>query len=99
MWRLKRCPRCKGDVVIDRDHNSWYEWCLQCGYQNDFNVSNEAKDRVAEKHKNTPDGGARREGNSPSFCSVETLEAEAGRVHNPKVAGSNPAPATKGDTG
>lgn len=31
-WRLKSCPRCKGDVVVDRDHDGCYAWCLQCGY-------------------------------------------------------------------
>lgn len=33
MLRLKSCPRCRGDVVIDRDLDGWYEQCLQCGYQ------------------------------------------------------------------
>ncbi len=32
MWRLKGCPRCKGDVQVDRDEWGWYEQCLQCGY-------------------------------------------------------------------
>lgn len=36
----KRCPKCNGNIFIDRDshvdseeeYNGWYEWCLQCGY-------------------------------------------------------------------
>ena len=32
MWRLKSCPKCKGDMFIDKDRNSWYEECLQCGF-------------------------------------------------------------------
>lgn len=32
MLKLKSCPRCKGDVRIDRDEYGWYEECLQCGY-------------------------------------------------------------------
>ncbi len=36
MWRLKSCPKCKGDMLIDRDHIAWFEWCLQCGYRHDF---------------------------------------------------------------
>ncbi len=36
MMRLKGCPRCKGDILIDRDHIGWYEHCLQCGYQRDL---------------------------------------------------------------
>ncbi|MBA7672787.1 hypothetical protein ES703_80974 [subsurface metagenome] len=31
--RLKSCPKCKrGDLVLDRDHYGWYEYCMQCGY-------------------------------------------------------------------
>jgi ribosomal protein S27AE len=33
MWKLKACPRCGGDVFIDRAIDTWYEQCLQCGYQ------------------------------------------------------------------
>ncbi len=36
MGRLKCCPRCKGEVVVDRDHHGWYEQCLYCGYLRDF---------------------------------------------------------------
>jgi hypothetical protein len=43
MLRLKSCPRCKGDLLIDRDHISWYEQCFQCGYQHDLDISYEAK--------------------------------------------------------
>jgi len=32
IWKLKRCPRCGGDMFIDRDIYGWYEKCLQCGY-------------------------------------------------------------------
>ena len=27
-WRLKGCPRCGGDVIVDRDESQ----CLQCGF-------------------------------------------------------------------
>lgn len=35
MWKLRACPRCEGDVFIDKDEEqgTWYEQCLQCGYQ------------------------------------------------------------------
>ena len=36
MWRFKGCPRCKGDMLVNQDHNDWYEWCLQCGYRHDL---------------------------------------------------------------
>ena len=32
MLELKSCPRCKGDIRIDRDTYGWYEECIQCGY-------------------------------------------------------------------
>ncbi len=49
MLRLKSCPRCKGDVMVDRDHNGWYEQCLQCGYQRDLNVVEVPQQAKAEK--------------------------------------------------
>ena len=32
VMKLKSCPRCKGDVMLDRDQYGWYEQCMQCGY-------------------------------------------------------------------
>jgi hypothetical protein len=34
LYRFKSCPRCNGDVYLDRDEFSWYEQCLQCGFMN-----------------------------------------------------------------
>ena len=28
----KHCPRCGGNVYLDRDYDGWYERCLQCSY-------------------------------------------------------------------
>ena len=39
MWQVKGCPRCGGDVFIDRDHYGWYRECLQCGYMGVLDVS------------------------------------------------------------
>ena len=38
VWKLKSCPRCSGDLFIQRETDGWYEECLLCGYQRD--VSN-----------------------------------------------------------
>jgi hypothetical protein len=54
MLRLKGCPRCKGDILIDRDHLSWYEQCIQCGYLRDFEVSGKANGN-GKKDKSAPD--------------------------------------------
>lgn len=32
MILLKACPRCRGDVVLDRDEYGRYTSCLACGY-------------------------------------------------------------------
>ena len=32
MLKLKNCPRCEGDIRVDRDQYGWYEECIQCGY-------------------------------------------------------------------
>ena len=32
-WRPKSCPRCGGDIFIDRGLDNWYEQCLQCSYR------------------------------------------------------------------
>jgi len=33
MWRLKGCPRCGGDVFLEKNEGWWFKHCLQCGYQ------------------------------------------------------------------
>lgn len=30
--KMKSCPRCNGDIAIDKDIYGWYEKCIQCGY-------------------------------------------------------------------
>ncbi|MBN1643449.1 MAG: hypothetical protein JW856_01315 [Dehalococcoidales bacterium] len=35
VWKLKGCPRCNGDLFIQREADGWYEECLLCGYQKD----------------------------------------------------------------
>ena len=31
MVKLKACPRCTGDLGLDRDQYGWFWDCLQCG--------------------------------------------------------------------
>ncbi len=33
MWRVKSCPKCKGDVYAEQDSSGWNEICLQCGHE------------------------------------------------------------------
>jgi hypothetical protein len=38
-WRLRGCPRCKGDLNITKnDQGGLTESCLQCGYTVDLNT-------------------------------------------------------------
>ncbi len=53
MWKLKSCPRCRGDVFIDMDMDGWYEQCLQCSYKRELK-------KLAEfKEPPVPVGGTR----------------------------------------
>jgi DNA-directed RNA polymerase subunit M/transcription elongation factor TFIIS len=31
-WKFRSCPRCSGDVYVEKDNDETYEKCLQCGY-------------------------------------------------------------------
>ena len=35
-WVLKSCPRCGGDLFMDRDTDGWFEECLQCGHRKEI---------------------------------------------------------------
>lgn len=52
MGRLKtggRCPKCGGNLYLDRDYNGWYEQCLQCAYMKDLVVVYQDKNKkIAE---------------------------------------------------
>jgi len=54
-WRLKSCPRCGGDIFIDRDLDNWYEQCLQCSYRVDLKTLAEFKESVPVRE--TPANG------------------------------------------
>lgn len=32
MWLLKACPRCHGDLALERDARCVYLGCVQCGH-------------------------------------------------------------------
>ncbi len=55
MLRIKSCPKCKGDILFDRDHYGWYEQCLQCGYTRDMaSVVEVQQQQGQEKKKLSP---------------------------------------------
>jgi hypothetical protein len=51
MWRLKGCPKCHGDVFLEKDITGWYERCLQCGYNRDMITLVEIKEQVSSRKK------------------------------------------------
>lgn len=46
-WRVKSCPRCGGDIFIDRGLDGWYEQCLQCSYRAELKTLARAKGPVS----------------------------------------------------
>ena len=61
MLKLKGCPRCKGDVRIDRDEYGWYEECIQCGHVCDL------KSVVIDQKQDPEKPKVIQEGKSASF--------------------------------
>lgn len=49
MVLFKACPRCKGDITLDRDIYGPYMRCLQCGYLRDLPQEKRAVVEVKEE--------------------------------------------------
>ncbi|MGP8080649.1 MAG: hypothetical protein ACLPVI_09100 [Dehalococcoidales bacterium] len=41
----RRCPRCHGNMFIDREYDGWYMECLQCSYTVDLDIMSEPGQR------------------------------------------------------
>ena len=44
-----RCPKCGGNLYLDRDYIGWYEQCLQCSYMKDLGVVYQSRKKAEEK--------------------------------------------------
>ncbi len=55
MWKLKTCPRCQGDLFVDKDMDGWFQQCLQCGYRREMRPIAEAKPPVDTKRQPAPE--------------------------------------------
>ncbi len=53
-WKLNACPRCQGDLFVDRDSDGWFEQCLQCGYRREMRPIAEIKRQSAETKRSLP---------------------------------------------
>ncbi|MCX6013020.1 MAG: hypothetical protein NTV30_06355 [Chloroflexi bacterium] len=51
MWKFKGCPRCKGDLYLEKDTYGWYEECLQCGYMKDLQSQEVVLKTMRDYHK------------------------------------------------
>jgi len=45
-----RCPKCGGNLYLEKDYNGWYEQCLQCGYMKDLAVVYQSKKTTEKVH-------------------------------------------------
>ena len=51
IWKLKGCPRCGGDIFLERDEDRWYEQCLQCSYVHELKDIAEFYEQSGERAK------------------------------------------------
>ncbi len=50
-WKFKGCPKCGGDVFLDRDMEDWYEQCLQCSYRHEMKSIAEFQEAAEREEK------------------------------------------------
>ena len=53
MFKFRGCPRCHGDLMIDKDQYGWYEECMQCGFSRDLRsvLSDEKKEEMLPRKR------------------------------------------------
>lgn len=71
MLRLKCCPKCKGDVLLDKDYYGWYEQCLQCGYLRDLETIIQVEqqpERMEKKRRRSQTRTDKVDGAGKDFC-------------------------------
>lgn len=50
MYKLKGCPRCRGDLLIVQE-DIWFEQCIQCGYERELKVIVDVSRKTAPMKK------------------------------------------------
>ena len=45
----KRCPKCGGNIYLDRDYFGWYEQCLQCSHTRYLETIVQVQERVSNE--------------------------------------------------
>jgi reverse gyrase len=51
IWKMGACPRCGGDLFLDKDIDGWCESCLQCGH---YREQKQLVPIVKERHQRAP---------------------------------------------
>lgn len=54
-WKYRSCPRCSGDVYVEKDYEETYERCLQCGYINVSSSSSYGFEDAVERERESFD--------------------------------------------
>ncbi len=52
-WKVKSCPRCGGDMFVERDFDFWYQQCLQCSYRVELRNLDRFKEPVSTAGSDT----------------------------------------------
>ena len=47
-WGLKACPRCGGNMFLNKDWDGWHEDCLQCSHSEELKSLVELKEQLAQ---------------------------------------------------
>ena len=54
----KRCPKCGGNVYLDKDYYyGWYEQCLQCSHTRYLETITEVEEQVGKANLKQAEGG------------------------------------------
>jgi len=57
-WRINKCPRCQGNMFLEKDEFGWYEHCLQCSYSQELEGIYEFNKKPTQREKKAvPIGG------------------------------------------
>jgi len=54
----KRCPKCGGNIYLDRDYYGWFEKCLQCSHTSYLETVVEVGDKVGKASPGDAKGSA-----------------------------------------
>jgi hypothetical protein len=65
MFWFRQCPRCSGDIYVDRDQYGPYITCIQCGFSRDVPNSSQGPTVISAEPVPAPvvlreEGGRRR---------------------------------------